>query len=152
MESIFTEINSKANKARTNVDYFHTAYMKATNTDLGDEAFKAVTNPILSQMEQIINTSKHVSYHVQVLRNANSDPNFLRDLDEVDNMGDDVFEKSKTALDIMRKAIVDAKERKKARDEAIKEEEEAQKRAKDEELKKKAKNEAGESSPHYQRN
>ncbi|AAF18694.1 unknown protein; 55290-58984 [Arabidopsis thaliana] len=144
MQSIYTEINTKAKKARTNVDYFYTAYMKATNTDLGDEAFKAVTNPILSQMEEIINTAKHVAYRVGVIRSTNSDPNFLRDLDEVDKMGDDVFEKSKTALDIMRKAVVDAKERKKARDEAIKEEEEARK----EEVKKKAKNEAGESSSH----
>ncbi|CAA0310673.1 unnamed protein product [Arabidopsis thaliana] len=145
MQSIYTEINTKAKKARTNVDYFHTAYMKATNTDLGDEAFKAVTNPILSQMEEIINTAKHVAYRVGVIRSTNSDPNFLRDLDEVDKMGDDVFEKSKTALDIMRKAVADAKERKKARDEAIKEEEEE---ARKEEVKKKAKNEAGESSSH----
>lgn len=129
MDTIFKEINSKANKARTYVDYFHTFYMKATNTDLGDKAFKAVTNPIMSHMGQFINIAKHVAYRLQVLRDTHSDSNFLRDLNAVDEMATDVLAKSKTALDIMRTAVADANERKKARDEAIKEEEEAQERA-----------------------
>ncbi|XP_010418321.1 PREDICTED: uncharacterized protein LOC104703927 [Camelina sativa] len=139
MDTLFKEINSKANKARTNVDYFYTAYMKATNSDLADEAFLTVTNPIISHMGNIINTTKHIAYCLQVLRNTNSGLNFLRNLNAIDEMAVDVWEKSKVALNVMRKAIIDAKERKKkAREEAIKEDE-AQKRARHEESKERTK-------------
>ncbi|XP_010473540.1 PREDICTED: uncharacterized protein LOC104752976 [Camelina sativa] len=144
METLFKEINSKANKARTNVDNFYTAYMKATNSDLADEAFLTVTNPIISHMGNIINTTKHIAYCLQVLRNTNSDLNFLQNLNAIDKMAVDVWGKSKVALDVMRKAIVDAKERKKARDEA-------QKLARDEEVRKIARNEPRESNLHYYR-
>ncbi|EOA33808.1 hypothetical protein CARUB_v10021280mg [Capsella rubella] len=91
--------------------------MKATKLGLADETFQIVTNPIISQMEPIIDLAKDVVYNLQVLRNSSPYSNFLRDLNATDEDAVYVLEKSKVPLNIMRKVVADAKERRKAREE-----------------------------------
>ncbi|KAL1190100.1 hypothetical protein V5N11_000846 [Cardamine amara subsp. amara] len=115
MDAIFEEITSKVNTTKTSVDYSHTAYIEATNSYFVDETFEVVTKPIISQMHQISIIARNVAYRLQILRNVNNDPNFLRDLNTVSDMAVGALANSKTVEDQMLKAIDDAKERNKTR-------------------------------------
>lgn len=115
MDAIFEEINTKVSTTKTSVDYSHTAYIEATNSYLADETFEVVTKPIISQMHQISTVARNVAYRLQNLRNANNDPNFLRDLNAVNEMAVGALANSKIVEEQMRKAIADAKERNKTR-------------------------------------
>lgn len=115
MELIFKDIESKAENARRNVDSSHTAHREATNSGLADSAFKAVTNSIISLMDLTSFAAKQAAEFLQVLRNAESYPNFRRDLDATDQMAINALANSELAMGQMKKAIADAERWRRAR-------------------------------------
>ncbi|VVA99399.1 unnamed protein product [Arabis nemorensis] len=111
MDDFFEQINPKAITARINVDIARTAHREAINSGLEDEVFKAVTNMIISLMDQTIVAANHVEERLEFLRTVgDSYPNFSRDLGATDLMADNALANSELAMEQMKKAVADAED------------------------------------------
>ncbi|VVA99396.1 unnamed protein product [Arabis nemorensis] len=103
-------IHAKLVTAKNNVDLSHAAHTKAVNSGFADEAFKAVTNLIISDMNQTRIGAKQVEERLQDLMSSGSYPNFLRDLHATEKMADHVVANARLAVEQMNEAIADAEE------------------------------------------